>query len=52
MATVRVGDAHYVWQWLHNSDKKLWSLIARPGFLRLTTGRVDADFLSARNTLT
>ncbi len=24
----------------------------RPGFLRLTTGRVDADFLSARNTLT
>jgi beta-xylosidase len=25
---------------------------SRPGFLRLTTGRVDSDFLSARNTLT
>jgi beta-xylosidase len=29
-----------------------WSLTARPGFLRLTTGRLDADFLSARNSLT
>lgn len=41
-----------VWQWNHNSDNKLWSLAARPGFLRLTTGRMDAQFLSARNTLT
>jgi beta-xylosidase len=41
-----------VWQWNHNPDNKLWSLTRRPGFLRLTTGRVDADFLSARNTLT
>lgn len=41
-----------VWQWNHNPHNKLWSLSARPGFLRLTTGRVDADFLSARNTLT
>lgn len=41
-----------VWQWNHNPDNQLWSLTARPGFLRLTTGRVDADFLSARNTLT
>jgi beta-xylosidase len=41
-----------VWQWNHNPDNKLWSLTQRPGFLRLTTGRVDADFLSARNTLT
>jgi beta-xylosidase len=41
-----------VWQWNHNPDNNLWSLTQRPGFLRLTTGRVDADFLSARNTLT
>jgi len=41
-----------VWQWNHNPDNKLWSLAARPGFMRLITGRVDHDFLSARNTLT
>jgi beta-xylosidase len=41
-----------VWQWNHNPDDALWSLAKRPGFLRLATGRVDADFLSARNTLT
>jgi beta-xylosidase len=41
-----------VWQWNHNPDNKLWSVTQRPGFLRLTTGRVDADFLQARNTLT
>jgi beta-xylosidase len=41
-----------VWQWNHNPDNKYWSVTERPGFLRLTTGRVDADFLSARNTLT
>jgi len=41
-----------VWQWNHNPDNSLWSVSERPGFLRLTTGRVDTDFLSARNTLT
>lgn len=41
-----------VWQWNHNPDNKLWSLTERSGFLRLTTGRLDADFLKARNTLT
>jgi beta-xylosidase len=41
-----------VWQWNHNPDNQLWSLTQRPGFLRLTTGRIDADFPSARNTLT
>jgi beta-xylosidase len=40
------------WQWNHDPVGALWSLERRPGFLRLTTGRVDADFLSARNTLT
>jgi beta-xylosidase/alpha-L-arabinofuranosidase len=41
-----------VWQWNHNPDNRLWSVVARPGWLRLATGRVDADFLAARNTLT
>jgi len=41
-----------VWQWNHNPDNRYWSITERPGYLRLHTGRVDADFLSARNTLT
>jgi beta-xylosidase len=45
-------DMPLAWQWNHNPDNKLWSVTQRPGFLRLTTGRVDADLLSARNTLT
>ena len=45
-------DLPLAWQWNHNPDNKLWSVTQRPGFLRLTTGRVDADLLSARNTLT
>jgi beta-xylosidase len=40
------------WQWNHNPDNRYWSLSARPGFLRLTTGRVDTDFVNARNSLT
>jgi beta-xylosidase len=46
------GALPLVWQWNHNPDNACWSLTKRPGFLRLTTGRVDADFLAARNTLT
>jgi beta-xylosidase len=41
-----------VWQWNHNPDNSLWSVAERKGYLRLKTGRIDADFLSARNTLT
>lgn len=41
-----------VWQWNHNPDNKLWSVTARKGYLRLTTGRIDTNFLTARNTLT
>lgn len=40
------------WQWNHNPDNQYWSLTQRPGFLRLTTGRVDADLVHARNSLT
>jgi beta-xylosidase len=41
-----------VWQWNHNSDNSLWSVTARKGYLRLTTGRIDSNFLMARNSLT
>jgi xylan 1,4-beta-xylosidase len=40
------------WQWNHNPDDRYWSLTQRPGFLRLTTGRVDNAFLQVRNMLT
>ena len=45
-------DLPLAWQWNHNPDNKLWSVTQRPGYLRLTTGRIDADLPSARNTLT
>lgn len=41
-----------VWQWNHNPNNSLWSVSQRKGYLRLTTGRIDNNFLSARNTLT
>ena len=41
-----------VWQWNHNPDNKLWSVTQRKGYLRLTTGRIDTIFVTARNTLT
>ncbi|MEO8884436.1 MAG: glycoside hydrolase 43 family protein [Mucilaginibacter sp.] len=47
-----VATLPLVWQWNHNPDNALWSLTQRPGFLRLTTGRIDTTVLQARNTLT
>ncbi|MDH6304690.1 beta-xylosidase [Parabacteroides sp. PF5-5] len=41
-----------VWQWNHNPDNSLWSVSARKGYLRLTTGRVESSFMQAKNTLT
>lgn len=40
------------WQWNHNPDNSRWSLSAKPGFLRITTGRTDAEVVKAKNTLT
>lgn len=40
------------WQWNHNPVNSLWSLTERPGMLRLQTGSVVSDFVTARNTLT
>lgn len=41
-----------VWQWNHNPENDLWSLDARKGYLRLTTGRIDTSFVTTRNILT
>lgn len=40
------------WQWNHNPDNNAWSLNARKGYLRLTTGRIDTSFFLVRNILT
>ncbi len=40
------------WQWNHNPDNEHWNILQNPGRLRITTGRVDTDVLSARNMLT
>ena len=52
--TRKKGDRNLplVWQWNHNPDARNWSVTRRKGFLRLTTGRIDSSFLTARNTLT
>ncbi len=52
--TRKKGDAALplVWQWNHNPDNSYWSLTKRPGYLRLTTGRVDTSIYFARNMLT
>lgn len=41
-----------VWQWNHNPDNANWSLTARKGWLRITTGRVDTSLLLVKNMLT
>ncbi len=40
------------WGWNHNPDSTKWSLITKPGYLRLNTASVTQDFRMARNTLT
>ena len=40
------------WGWNHNPDTANWSLTVRPGYLRLTTGKVVSNLPEARNTLT
>ena len=47
-ATVKLG---LQWSWNHNPDNALWSLKARPGWLRLTATRAQY-LVTARNTLT
>ena len=40
------------WQWNHNPDNANWSLTQRPGWARIKSGRVDAQVVNVRNTLT
>jgi beta-xylosidase/predicted nucleic acid-binding Zn-ribbon protein len=40
------------WQWNHNPNNDYWSLTQRPGYLRLTNERTDANVLRTTNTLT
>jgi beta-xylosidase len=40
------------WGWNHNPDSTKWSLIKRPGCLRLATAKVVSNLREARNTLT
>lgn len=40
------------WGWNHNPIPSDWSLAQRPGYLRLTTGRVVTSLPEAPNTLT
>jgi beta-xylosidase len=47
-ATVKLG---LQWSWNHNPDDTLWSLKARPGWLRLTATKAHY-LVTARNTLT
>lgn len=48
------GDAPLplCWQWNHNPDDRYWSLSDSPGYLRLTSSRIDNSPLQARNILT
>lgn len=41
-----------VWQWNHNPDNNHWSISARKGYLRITTGRTDTSIFFAKNMLT
>lgn len=41
-------DLPLVWQWNHNPDNALWSVSARKGYLRLTTGRLESSFMQAK----
>ena len=40
------------WGWNHNPDNSKWSLVDKPGSLRLKTVSVVDSFMRARNTLT
>lgn len=40
------------WQWNHNPVNSAWSLVERPGFLRLKTNRVVDNLYLAPNTIT
>ncbi len=46
------SNLNLAWQWNHNPNNNNWSLTARSGYLRLTTGNTVDNIQEARNTLT
>lgn len=40
------------WGWNHNPDNSKWSLVSRPGYLRLNTVNITDSLQLAKNTLT
>lgn len=48
----RNSDLKKVWQWNHNPNNKLWSLVERKGYLRITTGKLSTTITEAQNILT
>lgn len=46
------SELSLVWQWNHNPDHNYWTLIDRPGYLRLINGSLSLSLHDARNTLT
>ncbi|MBH1940933.1 glycoside hydrolase 43 family protein [Mobilitalea sibirica] len=63
-ALVDSDDFHYVadeqghinlkkvWQWNHTPNHDLWSVIQKPGALRLHSGKLSPNVVQASNTLT
>ena len=43
---------HLAWQWNHNPQMDLWSVVERKGALRLKSGKLCRNLLEAYNTLT
>ena len=46
------NELQLVWQWNHKPDNSLWSVTERKGWLRLKSGYVTDNVMTARNTLT
>lgn len=40
------------WEWNHNADNSKWSLVKRPGYLRLYTANITDSLTKAKNTIT
>jgi beta-xylosidase len=41
-----------LWQWNHNPQNDFWSVTENPGYLRITTDRIDPNVHRTRNSLT
>jgi beta-xylosidase len=39
------------WQWNHNPDNRYWSLLERPGYLRIRTNQIATCLQDARNSV-